>query len=569
MMTILPLHRNLDDGTVASTNADNSKGGPSSPASQIVLQFRYPTRTEVLSLPPPHLLARTWLAVYAHAVITNRRPTGLVLRHCTLTNATWLPFFKRLRVESSNTSAGSSIVDLRLEQCRFASPQVFLQIWLQLSHWRHLQSLVVNNLDIIVQTSSTTTTANHHPNNNNNDDDDLTECWQRFIARTAPSLRQLHVAHGKSSGRPMSGGWHGLGRGWTAAHMKGWTGIPLTHLHLHHGGLGAQGLAELVEGLSRQLPCRIQVLGLAHNNLRYDSLPRLVELLRLLQGSLVDLDLAGNHFLVDNNDLGHYKNKSLPRVLAKCRPLLHLNLQDCHLSGRAVQAILASCSANLQTLNLAKNPIGPTMWPCLLQDTLPRFGKLRSLNIAGTLLDTTDDLVRQYFWCTSTLTEVVMPQGTGATVQDLVQRHVRRNIELEHVRQWLAARSSSSFHSQSPDQQDCHHATFGRTCRRLAASDDLSPLYHLLVHHGAARGHDWAAAAAAASGAASTTRGAVSGTQNPPPLLPGKHEFDELSDITMADDWSRLVEVDQLPQMDQQHESSSLEAYSLIEAGVF
>lgn len=185
-----------------------------------------------------------YTGLFHHQSPTDR----LVLRRCTLTTA-WLPFSKILRLASESPTSGSTLVDLSLEDCDLHSEQAILQILMQISHWRHLRSLVLN-INSVQEPTDTFVREG---------------IWETFIARTAPSLQRLEIRNKTRWSQRETG------RGWITAAVNGWTGSPLGQLHLENCGMGLTGLYDLVEGFSRQQPCRITVLSLSKNYMRHDS----------------------------------------------------------------------------------------------------------------------------------------------------------------------------------------------------------------------------------------------------------------------------------------------------------
>lgn len=236
------------------------------------------------------------------------------------------------------------------------------------------------------------------------------------------------------------------------------------------------------------------------------TLPYLVQLLYLLQGTLVDLDLSGNHILVGGpiNNVDSLAN-AMAKALAKCNLLLHLSLMDCCLSGSIIQCLLESCPQPIQSLNLANNPIGPRVGARLIQDALPhRFTHLRVLNVSGTLPDTrrANICILDFFWRNTTLHQVTLPRD-AVGIEALVQSYVRRNRELEYVKHFFSSSCSSENaasslgHTKTNSKDLLLDVALKVLCPRLAAQDDPSPLYHLLIKYVAAHG-TWSRTASAA-----------------------------------------------------------------------
>lgn len=395
--TVLPLYSDFDG---------NQKAQKESASKPPMLTLEFPdSTTEALALPAPSLLLRAWIAVLAH-LITKKSPRGILLENCRI-DAAWLYLFKTVR--SSTTTQLST---LTLQSCRFHSSQIALQVLLQISHWKHLQHLTWN-----VTLEKCPPSA-------------IPVIWERLIARTARTLHSLEIGPCDVSTMRLVG----LGRGWTTAHLGGLLplgGLPLCRLHLKGCGLDRGELADMVEGLSRQQPCRLRVLNLRGNSFQADCLCSLSKFLELAKDSLRDLNISENPWFPRHVESSSEVD-SLEWALSQCKNLEHLSMADCDMSGRVAVQLLTPCR-HLRSLSISKNPIEPVVWPTLLQTVLRPMNDLRRLDLSGTLLGASHDYMLSFIHDNNSLEEVHLPCDIDALIAKRVEKYFHRNQLLRHA----------------------------------------------------------------------------------------------------------------------------------------
>ena len=402
--TILPLYH-----TPEASKGEESKLMPTISIAFDDSHGKREPSVEHIHLPSSRLLMRPRIAILAQCIASQSLAT-LVVQNVII-DAAWLPLWKSLRCQSG-------LKCLSFETCTFQSPQVAVLALLHISNCSNLKSL---RLEANISQSNYCS--------------DLANMWGRLIARTATTLEHLEIHTNQTTTRVM-----GLGRGWTLAHMAGIAGVPLKTLNLSECHIGKDGLTEILEGLIRQKPCRLQVLNLSQNQLNPDSLYELSKMLELVQKTLVELDISSNP-LFSNNSSSSVVD-SLEWSLSQCRSLRSLSLADCKMPGPVAIQVLSSYQ-KLEHLDLSRNPIGPVAWPILMQRTLPSMKELRSLNIAETLLDTSNKFVTSYFSSNTSLEHVTLSRHDDKSlVESRIQEWTQRNARFRKVQDFVESEES-------------------------------------------------------------------------------------------------------------------------------